>query len=240
MGAKVSLNTKKAASLIALLFLVSLPARAQNQKKDASKSGPVAKGLDHLFNYLNMAGTEKAAEFKPLSQPERNRLYLKSMVNPFTFVKAGSSAGIDQWNNKPSEWGHGADAYGKRFANILGQYAVQKTATYGLSSLLHEDNRYFNSGKRGVWPRVGYALSSGILARHDDGSRHISISQIGGTAAGAFVARAWLPPSQSSAADGAVSFGITIASNIGFGIVKEFLPDLGRKLSKKNKQPATK
>lgn len=236
----MSVNTKKAALLIALLFLVSLPTHAQGQKKDASKSGPFAKGLDHLFNYLNMAGTEKASGFKPLTQPERNRLYLKSMVNPFTFVKAASSAGIDQWNNKPREWGQGAGAYGQRFANILGQYAVQKTATHGLSSLLHEDNRYFNSGKHGFWPRVGYALSSGILARHDDGSRHISISQIGGTAAGAFTARAWLPPSQSSAADGAASFGITIASNIGFGIVKEFLPDLGRKLSKKNKQPATK
>jgi hypothetical protein len=236
----MSVKPKTAASLIALLFLAFLPTHAQDRNTDASKSGPFTKGLDHLFNYLNMAGTEKAAQFKPVTQPERNRLYLQSMVNPFTFVKAGFSAGLDHWNNKPTEWHQGAAAYGQRFANILGQYAVQKTATYSLSSLLHEDNRYFNSGKHGLWPRVGYALSSGILARHDDGSRHVSISQIGGAAAGAFIARAWLPPSQSSAGDGAVSFGITMASNAGFGIVKEFLPDLGRKLSKKDKLPATK
>jgi hypothetical protein len=199
------------------------------------------KGIDYLFNYLNMAGTEKAAEFKPMTQSERNSFYFKSMINPFTFVKAGLSAGIDQWNDKPTEWEQGAGAYGKRFGNILGQYWTQKTVTYGLSSALHEDNRYFNSGKRGLWPRVGYALSSGVLARHDDGTRHISMSQIGGTAAGAFLARVWLPPSQSSAQDGAVSFGITMASNAGFGIVKELLPDLGRKLSKKHKKPeATK
>jgi hypothetical protein len=236
----MSVKSKKAASVIALLFLSFLPTHAQDRKTDDSKSGPFTKGLDYLFNYLNMAGTETAAQFKPLSQSERNQLYFKSMVNPFTFVKVGFSAGLDQWNDKPREWHQGAAAYGQRFANILGQHAVQKTATYGLSSLLHEDNRYFNSGKRGVWPRVGYALSSSVLARHDDGSRRISISQIGGTAAGAFVARAWLPPSQSSAGDGAVSFGITMGTNAGFGIVKEFLPDLVRKLSKKDKLAATR
>jgi len=81
----------------------------------------------------------------------------------------------------------------------------------------------------------GYALTSGILARHDDGSRHFSISQVGGVAAGAFLARVWLPSSQNSA--GAVSFGITMGSNAAFGIVKEFLPDLGRVLAKKHKKP---
>jgi len=101
---------------------------------------------------------------------------------------------------------------------------------------LHEDNRYFNSGKKGFWPRVGYALCSAVLARHDDGSRNISISQLSGVAAGAFVARLWLPPSQNSAKDGAVSFGITMGSNAAFSIVKEFIPDLGRAISKKHKK----
>jgi hypothetical protein len=161
------------------------------------------------------------------------------MVNPLGFAKTGFSAGIDQANDKPTEWEQGASGYGKRFANILGQYSIQRTVTYGVESALHEDNRYFNSGRQGFWPRTGYALTSGILARHDDGSRHFSISQVGGVAAGAFLARLWLPPSQRSAGDGAVSFGITLGSNAAFGIVKEFLPDLGRALAKKHAKPAT-
>jgi len=129
--------------------------------------------------------------------------------------------------------------YGKRFANIVGQYTIQRTVTFGLDSLLHEDNRYFNSGKSGIWPRTGYAVASGILARHPDGSRHVSVSQLGGVAAGAFLSRLWQPPSQSSAGDGAVSFGITMGSNMGFSIVKEFLPDIMRAITgKRNKQPA--
>jgi hypothetical protein len=82
---------------------------------------------------------------------------------------------------------------------------------------------------------VGYALSSGLLARRDDGSRQFSFSQTGGVAAGAFLSRLWLPHSQNSAGDGAVSFGITMGSNIGFGVVKEFLPDLVRGLRGKKR-----
>jgi len=48
----------------------------------------------------------------------------------------------------------------------------------------------------------------------------------------------WLPPSQNSAKDGAVSFGLTMASNAGFSIVKEFLPDIGKAIGKKNKKPS--
>jgi hypothetical protein len=187
-----------------------------------------------VFNLLNMAGTEKSKQFHPLTQAERNRLYFSTMINPLSFARCAFSAGVDHANDKPFEWEQGASGYGKRFANILGQYSIQRTVTYGLGSVLHEDTRYFNSGKQGFWPRTGYALSSGILARHDDGTRHISISQLGGVAAGAFLARTWLPPSQHSAGDAAVSFGITMASNIGFGVVKEFLPDLLRPFRKKH------
>ena len=211
---------------------------AQNQTSDSpeQKSGVVAKGTDYLLNYLNMAGTKKASDFRPLTQRERTHLYFKTMANPLGYIKAGFSAGIDQWNDKPEEWKQGASGYGKRFANIVGQYSIQRTVTFGISSALHEDNRYFNSGKTGLWPRTGYAITSGILARHDDGSRHISISQLGGVAAGAFLSRLWQPPSQHSVGDGAVSFGLTTASNMGFGVVKEFLPDLGRAIAQKHKK----
>lgn len=172
---------------------------------------------------------------KQIERRERTRIYLHIMTNPLGYLKAVSSAGIDQWGKKPEEWEQGASGYGKRFANILGQYSIQRTVTFGLSRALHEDNRYFNSGKRGIWSRTGYAVASGILARRNDGTRHLSISQLRGVASGAFLSRSWQPSSQHSAGDGAVSFGLTMASNMVFGVVKEFLPDLGRAITKKHK-----
>ncbi len=209
------------------------------EQTDTNPRKPNSGLVDSIFNFLNMAAGKKSKEFRPMTQSERNRLYFKTMVNPLGFAKAGFSAGIDQANDKPTEWEQGGSGYGKRYANILGQYSIQRTVTYGLGSALHEDNRYFTSGRQGFWPRTGYALASGILARHDDGSLHFSISQVSGVAAGAFLARTWLPPSQSSVGLGAVSFGITMASNIGFSVVKEFLPDVGRALAKKYGKPAT-
>jgi hypothetical protein len=156
-------------------------------------------------------------------------------VNPLSFVRVAGSAGIDQAKDKPEEWEQGASGYGKRYANIFSQYSIQRTVTYGLASGFHEDNRYFNSGKKELWPRVGYALSSGVLARRDDGTRRFSISQAGGVAAGAFLARLWLPPSQATFEEAVTSFGITTATNIGFGVVKEFLPDVIRPLTRKHK-----
>ena len=237
------MRTKRISGLCTLTLLLAPQLEGQIQTPtanvDVDNVGQNHRSIGYLFNYLNMAGTKKATEFQPLTRKERTQIYVKTMLNPLGYGKAAFSAGIDQWNDKPKEWEQGASGYAKRFANINGQYSIQRTLTYGLSSLLHEDNRYFNSGKKGFWPRAGYALCSAILARHDDGSRAVSISQLSGVAAGAFVSRLWLPPSQGSPKDGAVSFGITMGSSAVFSVVKEFIPDLGRAISKKYKKPSS-
>ena len=135
--------------IFALTFVPLVPAQNQSSVAEEEKSSTVSRGVDYVLNYLNMAGTEKASEFRPLNQHERTRIYLKTMANPLGYLKAGSSTGIDQFSDKPSEWEQGASGYGKRFANIVGQYYIQRTVTFGLGSVLHEDNRYFNSGKQG-------------------------------------------------------------------------------------------
>ena len=161
--------------VVAVSFAVHAQSQPAAQKQtDTSSTQSGSKLIHSVFNLLNMAGTEKSKEFHPMTQAERNHLYFSTMINPLSFARCAFSAGIDQWNDKPAEWEQGASGYGKRFANILGQYSIQRTVTYGLSSVLHEDNRYFNSGKQGFWSRTGYALSSGILARHDNGTRHFS------------------------------------------------------------------
>jgi hypothetical protein len=233
-------KSKRICCLSILVLIFAPPVAAQNQDSLTTepKSTAGSRWTNHLFNYLNMSET-KASEFRPLTQPERNKIYLKTMINPLGYLKAGFSAGIDQWKDKPPEWEQGASGYGKRYANIFGQYSIQRTATFGLGSVLHEDNRYFNSGKKGFWARTGYAVVSGVLARHDDGTRHLSISQLGGVAAGAFLSRTWQPPSQHSLGDGAVSFGITMASNMGFSVVKEYLPDIGRAIRNTHKKSSS-
>ena len=218
-----------------LLALVSLQAAFCQQAGNTVFAAPTSseKGFDYLYSYLNMASAKKATDFQPLTQKERNRLYGKSLVNPVWYLKGAFSASQNQWKDKPPEWAQGASGYGRRYADIMGQYAIQKTTTFGLESLLHEDNRYFNSGKKGFWPRTRYALKSSILARHDNGKRYPSVSLLTGYASGSFLSRPWQPPSSNTAGDGAVSFGISMGWNIGFSMVKEFLPDMLGPFTKK-------
>jgi hypothetical protein len=150
--------------IIFLLWFFGQATKAQDSEVAGGQPAPSALS-SAIFNYLNMAGTETAANFKPLTQSERTRRYSKSLINPIMYFKAALSAGIDHANDKPYEWEQSASGYGKRIANITGQYAIQRTVTFGLASLLHEDNRYFGSGKKSFWPRTGYAISSSVLAR---------------------------------------------------------------------------
>ena len=63
--------------------LLLLSRAAESQSPGASGSNPPPGGpVGAVFNYLSMAGTSTAADFQPLSQSERNRLYLKSLANP--------------------------------------------------------------------------------------------------------------------------------------------------------------
>jgi hypothetical protein len=203
--------------------------------------GVGAKVTNAVFDYLNMAGSHTAADFRPLNQRERNRSFGESFINPVWYFKGALSGALDLKNDKPPDWEQGASGYGKRFGNIMGQYAIQRTVTFGLSSLMHEDNRYFGSGKNGFWRRTGYAISSSFLARHDNGRQYISVSQLGGVAAGAFLSRTWQPPSSASAGDGAVSFGLTMAYHILGSELKEFLPQIVAPLlgERKPKRPKT-
>jgi hypothetical protein len=153
-------------------------------------------------------------------------------VDGESLLRSAASAGIRQASGTPKEWGGGAEAYGERVGNAFAQHVIHRTLQYGISSALHEDNRYFVSGQTGFFRRTKYAVKSTLLARHDNGNQYFSFSRVGGAAGAAFISRAWQPRSTTSAGDGAVSFGITMGSDIGFNVFREFWPDMKRHLHK--------
>ncbi len=180
-----------------------------------------------LFYFMNMSGRNRA-DFRPLTAKEKARFYARGLFSPVMILTASASAGIAQAENNPKAWGQGGEGFGDRFANYFAKQAVQRTLRLGFEDLLHEDNRYYASGEHGIGRRIGYALKSSIMARSDDGTQHISMSEVGSIAGAAFISRLWQPSSNRSAGDGAVSFGISMASNAGMDVFREFLPDVTR------------
>jgi hypothetical protein len=180
-----------------------------------------------LYNSLLMAGKTQD-QFHPFTPKERLKIYSKGFISPFRFFFAGAQAGITQWQDVPHEWGQGAAAYGTRYGNYYGYQLISDVLQMTGEDILHEDNYYYGSGYHGFWKRTKYAVKSSVLARGADGRQHFSISQIGSTAGAAFISRIWQPHSTGSAADGAQSFGIALASNAGVNVIREFLPDIVR------------
>lgn len=171
-------------------------------------------------------------EFSPMTRYERLGNYVAGLGNYEAVLTAAAGAGLSQATNTPKEWGGGAEAYGERVGNIYAQHVIRGTLEYGISAALHEDNRYFASGETGFFRRTKYAVMSTFLARHDNGSRSFSFSRIGGSAGSAFISREWQPPSTTTAGDGAVVFGVNIASQVGFNVFREFWPDMKRHFHK--------
>jgi hypothetical protein len=167
-------------------------------------------------------------KFAPMTHGERFGNYVIRIVGPQAFITTVAAAGISQAENTPKEWGGGAEGYGKRIGNDYAQQFIRGTLEYGVSAALHEDNRYFVSGQTGFFRRTKYAVVSTLLARHDNGDQSFSFSRIGSAAGATFISRAWQPRSTNSAGDGAVSFGISMGSDIGFNVFREFWPGLRR------------
>ncbi len=165
-------------------------------------------------------------DFVPLTESERLRFYITDTYGGKALAESAMKAGVNQLRNAPHEWGRSAGSYGTRLGSGMAQHVIRGTLQYGLSSVLHEDNRYFRSHGSGFWHRTGYAIASSFLARRNNGDRRFSVSRVGSAAGSSFISRIWMPGSMATAGSGAATFGVTIGIDVGFNMLREFWPDI--------------
>jgi hypothetical protein len=163
-------------------------------------------------------------EFVPMTASERARKYIIGAFGPGGILRAAASGGISQLTETPKEWRVGPEAYGDRFGSALAQHVIREALEYGMSAVLHEDNRYFRSTESGFFKRSKHALASVFVARNEAGGEHFAYSRFGSVLGSSFVSRLWQPRSEDGSGDAAASFGFTMASDIGFNFFHEFCP----------------
>jgi hypothetical protein len=175
----------------------------------------------------SVSGATSAAvrpEFTPLTASERWKLYFTSTFGPGAIARAAAVGGIAQQSGTPKEWGGGAEAYGERVGNAFAAHVIRQTLESGAAAALHEDNRYIRSTDTGFWKRTRHAVSSVFIARNAAGAEHFACSRFGGAVGSSFISRIWQPQSTNTSGDAAVNFGIGIAADMGWNMVKEFRP----------------
>jgi hypothetical protein len=161
-------------------------------------------------------------EYTPLTESEKLRLFIRRAVGPVAIARAAAGGGFAQASGTPKEWRGGAEAYGKRVGNSLATHIVAKSIEYGGSELLREDNRYMRSGETAFGKRLKHVVGSTFIARNEAGREHFAYSRFGGAAGSAFISRIWQPHSTNSSGDAAVTFGITMATDIAGNFLHEF------------------
>ena len=154
---------------------------------------------------------------------ERFKRYLNSTVGPLRLVRTGVSAGFNQWNDSPEEWGQGMKGYGKRYASGLGRNAIEQTVTYGFDEALNLDTGFQRSKREGFFPRLKDALLQNVTSRTKSGNRVISVPRFAGVYTGAIVSHETWYPQRYSYKDGLRSGTATLLTGFGINVFREFV-----------------
>jgi hypothetical protein len=173
-------------------FSIVLGSHAQTQQPDADGVAPAkpnGTSNDRIFYALpNFLTLENASKAPPLSVGEKFKTTARSSFDPVTFFWHSAQAGISQANNSESGYGQGAEGYAKRFAQNFADGTIENFTTQAIfPSLLHEDPRYFQSGKGGAKGRVIYALKCIVVTRTDSGQSQFNYSEFLGSSSAALI-----------------------------------------------------
>ena len=191
---------------------------------------------DRIFEVLPNYGTvENANALPPLSTGQKFRIATASVFDWGAYPFNGSLAAIAQAKNDPKEWGQGWDAYGKRFGANFADNSIGTFMTVAIfPSLFREDPRYYQMGKGGFWRRSYHAVNRLFVTRTDSGKERFNYSESIGNAAAAAISNIYHVPSDRTASRNATTFAFLIIYDGLSNGLKEFWPDIRRKVFRKN------
>jgi hypothetical protein len=213
----------------------------QGQKPKApDKKAPDPSGTskDRLFYALpNFLTLENAGQVPPLTTREKFTVVTKGSFDYIQLPWYGFLAGISQAEDSEEGYGQGAAGYGKRFGAYFADGTIENYMTGAiLPSLLRQDPRYFQSGQGSLLHRAGYSISRIVITRGDSGHSQFNFSEVFGSAIASGISTySYHPRADRTLANTASVWGTQVGYDTITLVVKEFWPDIRRKLQKKQR-----
>jgi hypothetical protein len=170
----------------------------------------------------------------PLSRHCKFTLVLRQTYSPYTFASAAFDSTWGQlWGQWP-QYGGGMQGWGKRMGATLADVESRRfIQNFVLASLLHEDPRYFYSGKSGLVPRAWYAATRVLVTRDDYGRDVFNQSEFLGVSLTSALQNAYYPRPDRTF-DGTLNRLVeTLSGDATTNILHEFTPDLKRLFHKR-------
>ena len=172
--------------------------------------------------------------YVPISPEEKFKLASQDAFDRGTVVLAAAFAGQAQLTKANPSFGPGAAAYGRYFGTSYADYVIGDFMTEGVyPTLLHQDPRYFRRGYGSGWSRLGYAVGQILFTHTDKGKNAFNYSEILGNSTAVAISNAYYADNRT-APEAAVKLSTQLGVDAAANVLKEFWPDLQRKLSRKN------
>ncbi len=187
---------------------------------------------------FNVTDNKDAA---PMTAKEKFQLFFKSTTDPWVFFLAAADAGISQAKGDFPEYGQGIEGYAKRFgASYTDTFDGNLWGNAILTSLLHEDPRYYRKGQGSFSSRFLWAASTTVWCKRDSGSWGPNYANVIGNFIGGAISNIYYPDSQRGVGL-TLTRGATVTAEgtIGAELI-EFWPDIERHYMRKRAEKAAR
>jgi hypothetical protein len=175
----------------------------------------------------------------PLTSHEKYMLSLHQMFDFSAHVGNFLQSAISQAANGQPHYGQGWGAFGERFAASEGDQITSSLFIYGvLPSVLHDDPRYFRRGSGSIGSRIWYAASRTVVTRKDSGQPTFNVPQTLGQLIQGGISTSYYPQQDRTASGVFTQWGVNLAYNSGYNMLREFMPDLGQYLARRRSKRA--
>jgi len=181
----------------------------------------------------NNRTTEESIPFHPITGKQKMTIAFKDSFDWPVFPTAGLFALLYQIENQNPSFGQGMKGYAQRFATAYGDQMIGNMMTEGLVPMVfHQDPRYFRRGEGSLKGRTLYALKQIVVVRTDSGRSTFNLSEWGGNAAAVAISNAYYPDTRT-VSDNLQRLFIACGTDAFSNVLKEFWPDVKRRLHKK-------
>jgi len=158
-------------------------------------------------------------------------LFLGDSVDPETFLAAGFNAGISQAENDDPSFGQGGAGYAKRLgASYTDQVQFRFFKEFAYPTLFSEDPRYYRIGEGPIGRRFLHGVRHAVVAYNDHGRPMFNFSEWVGEISATSLSNLYHPGQQRGVAPAAQNIAIDVAMDIGYDELREFWPEIARKL----------
>ena len=211
---------------------------------------------DRLFYTLpNFLTLQTQAQLPPMSSKDKFKVVALGTFDPIQYPWWALLSAIGQADNSEAAFGQGWGAYAQRYGTTAGDSIVENFMVGAVfPSILRQDPRFYYSSQGGAMRRTGYAISRIFVTRSDSGKKQFNYSEIIGAATAAAISTYSYHP-RSTYLSTPTNPHMFVASDRTLGntlnvwgtqlsldtvtlVVKEFWPDIHRKMSKKHKAAA--